>query len=1507
MILRDDPRHFLYLVGAALSLFINASRPAVAQITTVITPDGSLNTMVSENGPVHTITGGAIRGPNLFHSFEQFDVGASHTARFTGPVSIEHILSRVTGGNPSMVDGTLQSEIPGAHLFLLNPSGVVLGPNASLDIDGAFHVSTADMIRLGDGGQFVVDLSAQSGLSVANPVSFGFLSESPSGIRIDESVLVVPAGEMLSVVGGDIDIVGGAEGIMIARGGEIRLASATSRGDVVLGATESILGTGQEMAATDGAITLSDFAVLDVRGNIGGLIKIDGGQIRLEGGSVLIADTQGAGPGTPGGVRPGGVLIDATDSLTLLEGSEIGSNTFGSRASGDIVITAGNLIVRDGSFISSDTASPGQNGDVTIRVRDMLTIIGSSPVNGTPSGIFAQAMASSGSSGDILIEAGGVTLADGGTINGSTFGAGDGSRVTLRVNDTLTITGGNAVVGAPSGIFALTQVASGSAGDILIEAGRFTLADGGTVSSSTFGIGDGGDVTVRVSDTLTIAGRDRVTGEFSSIGSQSRASFSGAAGHVLIEAGTLTLSDGGGITSSTFGTGAGGGLTVQVRDTLTVDGGLITAQQGSRLSGAAGDVLVDAGEGILVNGGQIAASTFGTGAGGDVTVRVTDTLTINGTDQQRNMPSGVFVQVDSGASGSSGDLVVEARGLAITDGGVISGNTAGSGEGGRLILRVSDTMVISGNPEIGSLTGVFAQQVGGSSGASGDVFIEASALTLEGGGQIGVNTFGSGDGGDVVVRVGDTLMITGSSRVDGSPSGIGAQSGVSSSGSAGDVSVEARSLILTDGGTISSGTFGSGDGGQVTVQVSDTLTIKGRGVVDPSGINSQASSSSSGSSGDVLIETRELAIAGGGTISSGSFGSGDGGQMTVRVRETLTITGGDLVDGFASGIFSQQSGGASGVAGDVLIEARVLTLADGGAISSGTFGSGDGGDVTVRVLDTLMVTGSHAISGVASLITSSQQGREGLGKAGDVLIEANVVILSDGGQISGSTFGSGDGGNVSVRVTDALNITGSNPANPSSPSGIFAQANSGSSGLAGDVLIESSALILSGGGVISSLTFGSGDGGNVTIRTHDTVRITGSNPENRLLPSGIVAQAAPNASGSAGDVLIETSALTLLGGGVINSATLGTGDGGRVEVRVRETLTITGGDPVTGFSSGITVEQAGESSGTAGDVVVEARKLTLADGGQISGSTFGSGAGGSLTVRVRETLRITGRHPVSGISSSLVANSFGEGQGGNITICASDLELLNGSAIAANANDVGEAGDIMIDVTQTLMIDQSAIRTNALQADGGDVAITTNRLQLRDGQISTSVGDGEGRGGNIHVGARLGWLQRSQIRADAFGGPGGNVTIQTDGLVTDASSQVSASSVRSVDGTVAIEGLVDLAGSLTPIDERFASSAVLLSDRCAGRLQGKGVGQFTFGARDRIPIAPDRILPSPAMRMARTVQPGEKSGVWLSPVTSLMAMSWSELCQRSSARDRASSTPSSTWRSCRRRHRVPCL
>src|SRR3954451_3985441 len=197
-------------IGLLLLAALLVAAPVQAQIIT----DGSVGPKVSLHGGDIEIGAklGTRRGDNLFHSFEKFGIGTGQSATFTGPGDIKNVISRVTGGEVSNIDGKLSSTVGQADLYFLNPAGVMFGPNAKLDVPGSFHVSTAHELRFADGARFSALGKTGSGLTVAPPEAFGFLGEAPKPIQVGRSLLQLTPGKVLSLVGGDLMIDGGQTG-----------------------------------------------------------------------------------------------------------------------------------------------------------------------------------------------------------------------------------------------------------------------------------------------------------------------------------------------------------------------------------------------------------------------------------------------------------------------------------------------------------------------------------------------------------------------------------------------------------------------------------------------------------------------------------------------------------------------------------------------------------------------------------------------------------------------------------------------------------------------------------------------------------------------------------------------------------------------------------------------------------------------------------------------------------------------------------------------------------------------------------------------------------------------------------------------------------------------------------------------------------------------------------------------------------------------------------------------
>src|SRR6516164_7748702 len=195
-----------------------------------ITIDGRLSPAQTLIGPNYAITAnlGKQVGGNLFHSFGQFGLSTGESATFSGPATAGNVIGRVTGGNASSIDGRIQSTISGANLYLINPSGIVFGPNAAVNVSGSFHASTADYIKMSDGAKFQATNPDAGTLSAAPPAAFGFLTASPAQITVNGSTLG-PVPGTLGLVGGPGSISGAT---LSAPAGTIHVTSAAGTGEV---------------------------------------------------------------------------------------------------------------------------------------------------------------------------------------------------------------------------------------------------------------------------------------------------------------------------------------------------------------------------------------------------------------------------------------------------------------------------------------------------------------------------------------------------------------------------------------------------------------------------------------------------------------------------------------------------------------------------------------------------------------------------------------------------------------------------------------------------------------------------------------------------------------------------------------------------------------------------------------------------------------------------------------------------------------------------------------------------------------------------------------------------------------------------------------------------------------------------------------------------------------------------------------------------------------------------
>ncbi|WP_413201435.1 filamentous hemagglutinin N-terminal domain-containing protein, partial [Nostoc piscinale] len=360
----------LRTLGSAIgSIIVCSANSAFAQIMQDETlPNNSQVTPL--NNQITAITGGTRVGDNLFHSFLNFSVSSGSTVSFQNPVDIQNIISRVTGNSISNINGTLKTEGT-ANLFLINPNGIVFGPNAALDIRGSFLASTATSINFADGKQFSAKaLQSSSLLSVTIPTGLQFgvtaapilnqSQASPNGAKnvIRQPVgLQVGSGKTLALVGGDLLLDGGN---VTARSGNIELGSVAPNSLVSIKPSSQGWVLGYESVNNFQNIRLVPRRV----GN-------------TEVGAVV--DTSSPVNGIDGG---GSITVQGSIVELISRGATLTSQTLGSRKGQDITINAKNLILRDGAQVRVSAFDKGNGGNINVNASDSVDLIGSFIVPG---------------------------------------------------------------------------------------------------------------------------------------------------------------------------------------------------------------------------------------------------------------------------------------------------------------------------------------------------------------------------------------------------------------------------------------------------------------------------------------------------------------------------------------------------------------------------------------------------------------------------------------------------------------------------------------------------------------------------------------------------------------------------------------------------------------------------------------------------------------------------------------------------------------------------------------------------------------------------------------------------------------------------------------------------------------------------------------------------------------------------------------------------------------------
>ena len=811
----------LCLLGILVTL-----SPAQAQIR----GDGTLNTQVNGNLTAPCtgtciITNGTTRGGNLFHSFRQFSLPNGDFAGFVTTPAIQNVIVRVTGvGQPfvSNINGRIATTnaavtvINPTNFFLLNPNGIVFGPNARVLVGGSFLATTADRMVFQDGAEFRTTDPAPL-LTINVPIGLGFTGV-PQPIKLQGVYLDTysrfrnSSFRDFALVGGNLVLDDTQIGI---RGGRIELTSIGTTGLVGLGLKDSALRLNAPDTLTRADVTLTNASIL-------GIDKANGGDIAINARNLSLANASGISISSLGD-QAGDIVLNATNTIALSQGSLIGNldpeEAIGN--GGDIRIQTGSLSVTGRSGLLTAHLGQGDSGSIIINARDTIAFDGLSSASVTNTNRRedgSRDASSRGNSGDIRVNTGSLSLTNGSNIEAINDRPGTAGNITIHARDAISLDGEAMFMDKGKVKWISSSIMSGggfngdgNGGNIHLTTGSLKATNGASIDASSFGQGNAGNITIDARDAVTFDGRSRshliggVMGSLASgVNSDVTLVGNGNGGDIQITTNALSVSNGAGLTANTLGKGNAGNINIIARDRVTVDGvstdgssSSVSSAVGPRAVGNGGSIRIATNVLSITNGANLKTGTQGQGNGGKIVVNANDRTIVDGVGSNGDFSSiqsaivanpfgdlpftaarkGGDLAITTGALllnggflstgvestlGEAGNINVRTSRLQLDNGATIS-TTAASGNGGNITLFARDLFLLRRNSVITARSGT----LGTGQGNGGNILINTPFLVsapLENS-DIRATAFG-GRGGSVTINATGIYWFVSRSRAD---------------------------------------------------------------------------------------------------------------------------------------------------------------------------------------------------------------------------------------------------------------------------------------------------------------------------------------------------------------------------------------------------------------------------------------------------------------------------------------------------------------------------------------------------------------------------------------------------------------------------------------------------------------------------------------------------------------------------------------------------------------------
>jgi filamentous hemagglutinin family protein len=496
-------------IGICFLLLTNRTQAQIVTDTTLTTN----SEVISPQTNLEQVQGGTVAGSNLFHSFEKFSINEGAKVDFVSPSSaIANILVRVTGENPSEIKGTLAtSGLSEPNFFLMNPNGILFGPQARLDIRGSFVATTANAIQFGDGNTFSASVPNNPELLTINPSAFLFNQIKSAPIINQSTVLTgltsiglkVPNGKSLLLVGGDVNLENGG---LNTQGGYIELGGLAGSGSIGLNTSTNILKLNFPENTLLGNVSLTNNAEINASGQDGKIV-INSQNFRLDESSLSVGLSKLNN-------QEANLIINTRGNINA-----INSNIYSGGS--NININAADILFD--TTLLSNSALDINGGDININARNSLNLV-NSVISSDSYGI--------GNGGTINIDTESLSLSDGAVVYTRALDEGDAGNINVNASD-INIVGVNLDQGFSSGLLTASEEEnSGRGGNIEINTGRISISQGGVLSARTRSSSPGGKISINANQVELLDGGQILTSTFNS----------GNAGDIDIKANSVQIS-----------------------------------------------------------------------------------------------------------------------------------------------------------------------------------------------------------------------------------------------------------------------------------------------------------------------------------------------------------------------------------------------------------------------------------------------------------------------------------------------------------------------------------------------------------------------------------------------------------------------------------------------------------------------------------------------------------------------------------------------------------------------------------------------------------------------------------------------------------------------------------------------------------------------------------------------------------------------------------------------------